>query len=118
LKYKALKYDRTLVVADRWYPSSKLCSFCHWKNADLKLNIGIGNVKHAAFCDRDVNAALNLRRLATETALPVASHPVTNVTKIGMVPILGGKVTPVRYEGGLERHLGQEENCAHINAHF
>ena len=55
-----------------------------------------------------MNAALNLKRLATGTALPVASHLVTDGTKIGMVPVLGGKVTPVRYECGLEDTSGQE----------
>lgn len=119
LEYKALRYDTKLIIADRWYPSSKLCSSCHWKNTELKLNDRHWQCQACGtFHDRDVNAALNLKRLATETALPVASHPVTDVTKIGMVPILGGKVTPVRYECGLEDTSGQEENDAHVCAHF
>jgi len=109
LEYKAIRYDTRLVVAERWYPSSKLCSFCYWKNDGLTLNerhwqCQACNIYH----DRDVNAALNLRRLATETALPVASHPVMEDTKIGLIPVLGGKVTPVRYECGLKDASGQE----------
>ena len=37
LEYKALRYDTQLMVADRWYPSSKLYSVCHWKNDTLTL---------------------------------------------------------------------------------
>lgn len=87
LEYKALRYNTTLIVAGRWYPSSKLCSTCRWKNDGLKLKDRHWQCQACGtFHDRDVNAALNLKRLATETALPVASHPVTDGTKIGMVP--------------------------------
>jgi hypothetical protein len=44
------------------------------------------------------NTALNLKRLATETALPVASPSGNGGTAVGMVPIVVGKVTPVRYD--------------------
>ena len=109
LEYKAIRYKTTLIVAARWYPSSKLCSSCHWKNDGLKLNDRHWQCQACGiFHDRDVNAALNLKRLAAETALPVASHPVTDGTKIVMVSVLGGKVTPVRYECGLEDASGQE----------
>jgi len=75
LEYKALRYDTTLIVADKWYPSSKLCSRCHFKNDTLTLGERSWHCKNClAFHDRDVNAAMNLKRLATETALPVASH--------------------------------------------
>jgi putative transposase len=67
--------------------------------------------------DRDVNAAINLKRLATETALPVASHSVMNDT--GIVSFSGGKVTPVRYECGLQDTSGQERNGDdHFYSHF
>lgn len=74
MQYKAPRYGTRLVIADRWYPSSRLCSSCGWKNEALTLRDrewvchGCG-AQH----DRDHNAAMNLRRLATITALPVAS---------------------------------------------
>ncbi len=47
--------------------------------------------------DRDVNAAMNLKRLATVTALPAATNGVTYST--GQTNVrLGGKATPVRDE--------------------
>lgn len=111
IEYKAKRYGTRLVIADRWYPSSRLCSVCGWKNEALTLkdrewacpNCG---TRH----DRDLNAALNLQRLATATALPVASRPVMDGT--ATVPVAGGKVTPVRYESAQDS--GQEEKRAHF----
>lgn len=119
LEYKSICFGTNLIIADRFYPSSKLCSNCDWKNEILTLkdrewtcqNCGVSH-------DRDQNAAINLKRLATRTALPVASHSATSGTDIGVVSILGGKVTPVRYECGLQDTSGQEENREHINSHF
>ena len=37
LKYKCEWYGRDLVVVDRWYPSSKLCSKCGYKYKNLSL---------------------------------------------------------------------------------
>jgi transposase len=48
--------------------------------------------------DRDLNAALDLKRLATATALPVASPSGNGGTAAERIYAAGGKVTPVRYE--------------------
>jgi putative transposase len=73
--------------------------------------------------DRDINAAINLQRLATSalaahTALPVASPAATPGTAAGMVPAAGGEVTPVRREHGQQDGSGQEEDAAHFCARF
>jgi putative transposase len=73
--------------------------------------------------DRDVNAAIDLRRLATgalaaQSALPVASPAATPGTAAGMGSAAGGKVTPVRDEHGQQNGSGQEENRAHFRAYF
>jgi putative transposase len=78
LEYKAIRYDTHLIIADRWYPSSKLCSSCDWKNELLTLKDRSWHCQSCkTFHDRDINAALNLKRLAPDTALPVASYSVT-----------------------------------------
>ena len=59
--------------------------------------------------DRDLN---NLKRLATETALPVASPTSNGGAASGTIPAVVGKVTPVRYDDT----SGQEENSAHLCA--
>jgi putative transposase len=129
LEYKARRYGTRLMVADRWYPSSKLCSTsgCGWKNVTLALKdrewtCPQCGVRH----DRDLNAAVNLARLATvtagspcgKTALPVASLAATSGTASGMGPEAGGKVTPVRHEVGQQDGSGQEINCAYLCAPF
>ena len=119
LEYKALRYDTQLMVADRWYPSSKLCSVCHWKNDTLTLRDRSWHCHHCSTShDRDVNAACNLKRLATETALLVASFVGNDNTALEKVFNVVEKVTPVRYECGLQDASGQEENCEHFCSHF
>lgn len=50
-----------LIVADRWYPSSKLCSRCGGKNQTLTLADRFWTCKTCGTRhDRDVNAAINL----------------------------------------------------------
>lgn len=61
LTYKSLWYGRELVFVGRFFPSSKICSCCGWKNKDLKLCDreficqGCGLI-----IDRDENAAINI----------------------------------------------------------
>jgi putative transposase len=61
LKYKAGWYGREVIEVDRWFPSSKLCSECGYKNEDLELKDRSWvcpkcGVEH----DRDINAAINI----------------------------------------------------------
>jgi putative transposase len=65
------------VIADRWFPSSKLCSGC----GTIKDTLGLSErVYECDVCglslDRDENAAINLRRLAL-AELPVDRREVT-----------------------------------------
>jgi putative transposase len=119
LQYKAERYGTTVVLADRWYPSSKLCSRCGTRYGGLGLDERAWACAHCgAQHDRDVNAAINLKRLATgslavQSALPVASPAATPGTAAGMGSAGGGKVTPVRYEHGQQDGSGQEQNDAH-----
>lgn len=119
MQYKAQRYSTRLVIADRWYPSSRLCSVCDWKNEALTLKDREWTCPQCGtHHDRDLNAAQNLKRLATATALPVASPAGNGGTVAGMVPASVGKVTPVRYECGQQDTSGQEKNCAHLRARF
>ena len=117
MEYKAKRYRTQLVIADRWYPSSRLCSVCGWKNNALSLSDREWTCPECGTRhDRDLNAAQNLKRLAPATALPVARPTGNGGATAGEVPAAAGKVTPVRYEYGLQDGSGQEENCAHLRA--
>ena len=69
VKYKSEKYGIKFVQADKWYPSSKLCSDCGYKKANLKLSDrtyicpNCGNI-----IDRDLNAAINLANYQIQSA--------------------------------------------------
>ena len=64
------KYGRTLVKIDQWFPSSKKCNRCGYKNTNLKLS---DREWVCPVCgkriDRDVNAAINIRNKGIETIL-------------------------------------------------
>jgi putative transposase len=63
LEYKTRWYGTELVVADRWYPSSKTCSGCGDIKADLALSDRTYSCRNCGLVlDRDVNAAVNLAR--------------------------------------------------------
>jgi putative transposase len=61
LSYKCEWYGRDLVVVDRWYPSSKVCSACGALRHKMPLNVREWTCRCGAHHDRDVNAALNIR---------------------------------------------------------
>lgn len=61
LGYKCSRYGIQLVVAGRFYPSSKACSCCGFIKSDLKLNDRIYKCNSCGLeMDRDLNAAENL----------------------------------------------------------
>jgi putative transposase len=92
LEYKSKWYGSTLIVADRFYPSTQLCSQCGVLNGQLK---GYESLQERTFdcsvcglsLDRDENAAINLRTYG--------------LNELGIVPLPEDlrKVTPVGEEG-------------------
>jgi len=68
LEYKAAWRGGQVVLADRWFPSSKLCSCCGYHLEALDLDVrhwtcpGCGSSN-----DHDVNAAINLRNMAVSS---------------------------------------------------
>ena len=62
LIYKAEWYGREIIQVSRWFPSSKLCNCCGYKNTELELKDRTWlcpecNILH----DRDINAAINIK---------------------------------------------------------
>jgi putative transposase len=71
LEYKTKLYGSKLVIADRWFPSSKTCSLCGKKKEFLSLSERTFSCECGFICDRDVNAAINLVRLVKSDFKPV-----------------------------------------------
>ncbi|MCB5367072.1 transposase [Collinsella aerofaciens] len=63
MEYKSKWNDIRFILADRWFPSSKLCSCCGKIKKDLELSdrvfkCGCGNI-----IDRDYQASINLKKI-------------------------------------------------------
>jgi len=70
IDYKARLYGARVIVADRWYPSSKTCSCCGVIKETLALAERTFRCDDCSFeIARDINAARNLARLAASSAV-------------------------------------------------
>lgn len=77
LEFVATKYNTNVVHVDKWFASSKMCSGCGYVNKELRL------IDRSWLCpqcgmhhDRDLNAALNIRRSGMD-ALISGSKPTS-----------------------------------------
>ena len=62
LAAKCDKYGRDLIIVDRWYPSSQICSCCGKSGGRKELNVRQWECLYCnTFHDRDLNAAANLK---------------------------------------------------------
>ena len=62
IEYKSAWNNISVVIADRFFPSSKLCSCCGNIKKDLKLSDRIYKCECGNVMDRDYQASLNLKR--------------------------------------------------------
>lgn len=62
IKYKSEWNNIPVIIADRFFPSSKLCSCCGHIKKDLKLSDRIYKCECGNIIDRDLNASLNLKK--------------------------------------------------------
>jgi putative transposase len=79
LNYKCQLYESELIIAERFFPSSKLCSNCGVKKESLSLEERIYQCDNCSFViDRDLNASYNLARTAemVEFDSPIASSQI------------------------------------------
>ena len=78
LSYKCGWYGSELVVADRWFASSKTCSGCGAVKPELPLSERTFSCDSCGFTlDRDLNAALNLAGWAHPTVTASAAETLT-----------------------------------------
>jgi putative transposase len=95
LRYKHAWRSGQLVVADRWYPSSKLCPACGAISTALTLADRVFTCGCGHSADRDTNAAVNLARWGEQHHDPPAD-PRT--------PKHGGRATNARRRDGADQH--------------
>ena len=62
LHYKLDREGKVLVEIDRWFPSSKLCSNCHYQVSEMPLDVRAWTCPSCGtHHDRDANASINIR---------------------------------------------------------
>ena len=86
LEYKTAMRGGQVVVADRFYPSSKTCSACGHKLETLPLSVrrwscSICGVEH----DRDLNAAINLKNYAVSSTVSACGEEGSGRTRKSVV---------------------------------
>ena len=98
--YKGEWYGARLIIADRFFPSTQLCSSCGCLNPAVK---GFAGLKERLFVcpactltiDRDENAAINLRAYGLrELQLPEGIREVTPVEKKALAPAVDDGAKP------------------------
>jgi putative transposase len=98
LLYKAQWYGSRVILASRWEPSSKTCSSCGWVDDDLTLADRIFRCEHPGcgqVLDRDLNAALNLAKLAGSSS---DSQNACGAASAGLSRVAQVKLTTVKQE--------------------
>lgn len=96
LTYKQAWRAGQLVEADRWYPSSQLCSICGDHRADLTLADRVFTCANGHSIDRDANAATNLARWGRTHQHQASTDPRT--------PKQRGRATKARRRDGAGQH--------------
>lgn len=61
IEYKSARNNISVIIADRFFPSSKLCSACGYIKRDLKLSDRTYQCDCGNIIDRDFQASLNLK---------------------------------------------------------
>lgn len=72
IEYKAMWNNIPVIIADRFFPSSKLCSCCGSIKSDLRLSDRIYKCECGNEIDRDHQAALNLKMYGENVLQSVA----------------------------------------------
>lgn len=92
LHYKQLWRGGQVIEADRWYPSSQLCSVCGDRRTDLSLAKRRFTCANDHHLDRDLNAAINLAHWGQHN-----QHRTPD-------PQAGGRATNARRQDGPDQH--------------
>ncbi len=83
LEYKCQLYDSKLILADRWFASSKTCFNCGQVKDSLPLSVRVFECNCGWQWDRDYNASLNLVRLVQPEFTPTDKKEPTPLVEVG-----------------------------------
>jgi transposase len=107
--YKTLWQGETLLLADRWFPSTKRCSRCGNVKEEMDLSERIYVCENPAcglVIDRDLNAALNLAVLARPSSQP---GPYREFLGKGETPVERGALADWSHDGSVKLPSAKQE---------
>lgn len=107
--YKTVWQGETVLLADRWFPSTKMCSRCGNVKEEMDLCERIYECEHPAcglVIDRDLNAALNLAALARPSRQP---GPYREFLGKGETPVERGALTDLSQDGSVKLPSAKQE---------
>ena len=109
MTYKTTWQGELLLLADRWFPSTKRCSRCGNVKEEMDLSERIyvcANPACGLVIDRDVNAALNLAALALPTSQP---GPYREFLGKGETPVERGALADLSQDGSVKLPSAKQE---------
>jgi len=109
MRYKTLWQGETLLLADRWFPSTKRCSRCGNVKEEMDLSERIYMCENPAcglVIDRDLNAALNLAALARPSSQP---DPYREFLGKGETPVERGALADRSRDGSVKLPSSKQE---------
>jgi putative transposase len=119
LDYKVGCRDSRLVVADRWFPSSKTCSACGVVKAKLRLSEWTFHCDQCGHTlDRDLNAARNLAALvSSQSCWATENEPAGNPRKTGLAGngYRHGKTLPNRGGSTPRRKATAQDTSSYVS---
>ena len=99
LQYKLDREGKVLVEIDRWFPSSKLCSNCHYQVSEMPLDVRTWICPSCGtHHDRDGNAAINIRAEGIRMLSVLGTRTAAD----------GGDVSPKALRAGNARQRGRK----------
>ncbi len=100
--HKAARRGGKVILVDRWYPSSKTCSACGHVLETLTLAQRSWNCpKCGTAHDRDINAAVNLMKMAVSSTVPACGGE-----SAGLVHMRQAKLAPEKQESSVKADHG------------
>src|SRR5262249_46765963 len=107
--YKPIWQGETVLLADRWFPSTRMCSRCRNVKAEMELSERIYVCENPAcslVIDRDLNAALNLAALASPSRQP---GPDREFLGKGETPVEKGALADLSQDGSVKLPSAKQE---------
>ena len=107
--YKTVWQGETLLLDDRWFPSTKMCSRCGNVKEEMDLSERIYMCENPAcglVIDRDLNAALNLAARALLTNEP---GPYWEFLGKGETPVERGALADLSHDGSVKLPSAKQE---------